>query len=287
MEDNAILMPDFRSRNMRPHIVIFNPDQWRGDVLGHLGNPAAVTPNLDRFVETDAVSFRNAFCQNTVCTPSRCSFMTGWYPHVRGHRTMYHMLHPERGEPVLLKTLKDARLLRLVGRQERPDPGAGRLRRVLRREVSARRTAASRCGSWIAKPSGAASRAATRYYSFYVGRLDTGPEGHYHDGDWANVLGAMDLIRNYDGDQPLCIYLPLTYPHPPYAVEEPWYSRDRPRGKLPPRAPDAGRAGRASPACSRASGSARACRPGRKSAGPSCAPPTTACAPGSITSSAC
>jgi hypothetical protein len=26
----------------RPHIVIFN--QWRGDALGHMGNPAAVTP---------------------------------------------------------------------------------------------------------------------------------------------------------------------------------------------------------------------------------------------------
>jgi hypothetical protein len=23
----------------RPHVVIFNPDQWRGDVLGHVGNP--------------------------------------------------------------------------------------------------------------------------------------------------------------------------------------------------------------------------------------------------------
>ena len=54
-----------------------------------------VTPVLDRLVETEAVSFRNAFCQNPVCTPSRCSFMTGWYPHVRGHRTMFHMLHPE------------------------------------------------------------------------------------------------------------------------------------------------------------------------------------------------
>ena len=106
MEDKVIRMADIRSRDKRPHILIFNPDQWRGDVLGHMGNPAAVTPVLDRFVETEAVSFRNAFCQNTVCTPSRCSFMTGWYPHVRGHRTMYHMLHPERGEPVLLKTLK-------------------------------------------------------------------------------------------------------------------------------------------------------------------------------------
>src|SRR5512140_1950578 len=84
----------------RPNLLIINPDQWRGDVLGHLGNRAAQTPVLDRLVATDAVSFANTFCQNPVCTPSRCSFMTGWYPHVRGHRTMFHMLQPD--EPVLL-----------------------------------------------------------------------------------------------------------------------------------------------------------------------------------------
>ncbi len=39
-----------------PNIVIFNPDQWRGDVTGHPGNPAAITP-------------------------IRCSFITWWYPH--------------------------------------------------------------------------------------------------------------------------------------------------------------------------------------------------------------
>jgi hypothetical protein len=61
-----------------PDIIIFNPDQWRGDVLGHMGNPAAVTPHLDRLVAGEAVSFRNAFCQNPVCTPSRCSFKSGW-----------------------------------------------------------------------------------------------------------------------------------------------------------------------------------------------------------------
>ena len=32
--------------------------------------------------------------------------MSGWYPHVRGHRTMHYMLHED--EPVLLKTLKEA-----------------------------------------------------------------------------------------------------------------------------------------------------------------------------------
>ena len=88
-----------------PHIIIFNPDQFRSDALGHLGCEAAVTPNLDKMCETDGVSFSKAFCQNPVCTPSRCSFMSGWYPHVHGHRTMYYMMQPN--EPVLLKILKD------------------------------------------------------------------------------------------------------------------------------------------------------------------------------------
>jgi len=48
------------------------------------------------------------------------------------------------------------------------------------------------------------------------------------------VLGAIDRIRSYEGDQPLCLYLPLGYPHPPYCVEEPWYSLIA-RDKLPPR----------------------------------------------------
>ena len=91
--------------NKRPNILIFNPDQFRADAVGHLKNEASYTPVLDRLVREDAVSFENAFCQNPVCTPSRCSFMSGWYPHVRGHRTMHHMMH--EGEPVLLKTLKD------------------------------------------------------------------------------------------------------------------------------------------------------------------------------------
>lgn len=88
----------------RPNIVIINPDQMRADSLAHLGNPASITPNLDQLAK-EGVSFANAFCQNPVCTPSRCSFMSGWYPHVHGHRTMNHMMHD--GEPVLLRRLKE------------------------------------------------------------------------------------------------------------------------------------------------------------------------------------
>lgn len=214
----------------RPHIVLFHPDQWRGDVLGHLGNEGAVTPNLDRLVERDAVSFRYAYCQSPVCTPSRCSIMTGWYPHVRGHRTMHHMLRPE--EPMLLRTLKECGYFVWWGGKNDVVPaqhGFGAYCDVKHRAALHAPSAKPPRG-WRGEPG------SDTYYSFYVGRLDKGEESFYPDSDWGHVLAAIDLIRNRPEDRPLCIYLPLSYPHPPYGVEEPWFSLID-RGKLPPRIP--------------------------------------------------
>ncbi len=217
----------------RPHIVVFNPDQWRGDVLGHLGNPAAVTPNLDELVRTDAVSFRNAFCQNPVCTPSRCSFMTGWYPHVRGHRTMHHMLRgPD--EPVLLKRMKEAGYFVWWGGKNDLVPAQRGYQDYCDVKHQPQERIPPRTGprpDWRGEPG------SDTYYSFYVGRIETEPGAHhYHDSDWANVVGAIEQIRNRPTDRPMMIYLPLGAPHPPYGVEDPWYSMID-RGKIPPRAP--------------------------------------------------
>jgi len=214
-----------------PHIVIFNPDQFRADALGHLGNPAAVTPNLDSVCATDGVSFRYAFCQNPVCTPSRCSFMSGWYPHVRGHRTLFHMMHED--EPVLLKTLKDHGYFvwwggknDLIPRQKSFEPYCTVLHRPTRKVMP------SLHSSYHER----VPRDSDGYYSFYYGRIDKGNEEIYYDSDWDNVLSAIDLILNAPKDQPLCIYLSLDFPHPPYGVEEPWYSITD-RRKVPPRIP--------------------------------------------------
>jgi arylsulfatase A-like enzyme len=217
----------------RPHIVIFNPDQWRGEALAHMGNPCVPTPNLDRIAEADGVSFRHAFVQNPVCTPSRCSFMTGWYPHVRGHRTMFHMLRPD--EPCLLKTLKDAGYYVWWGGKNDLTPAQASHEPYCDVEYKPDRRPRptwemNRSGEWRGPRDG------DSFFSFYVGRLDTGDETFYYDSDWANVLGAIDFIANAPPDRPLCIYLPLTYPHPPYGVEDPWYSMID-RGAVPPRIP--------------------------------------------------
>jgi arylsulfatase A-like enzyme len=228
--------------NRKPHLIIFNPDQWRGDVLGHVGNPAVQTPNLDQLVREEAVSFSAAFCQNTVCTPSRCSFMTGWYPHVRGHRTMYHMLHPEHNEPNLLKILKDNGYFVWWGGKNDLTPGQADMadycdiRFHAAEEDYARWNCSPREGNHGGDLAWRGELNGDNFYSFFKGKLDKGDDPVYCDEDWAMVLGAIDQIRSYDGDKPLCIFLPIQYPHPPYCVEEPWFSLTD-RSKLPRRAP--------------------------------------------------
>jgi arylsulfatase A-like enzyme len=227
----------------KPHIIIFNPDQWRGDVLAHAGNPAAVTPNADRFVREEGVSFSRTFCQNTVCVPSRCSFMSGWYPHVRGHRTMFHMLHPEYDEPNLLKILKDNGYFVWWGGKNDLTPGQKDVDAYCdvsfcpTEEDYARWGCQPREGSHGGDLAWRGEQDSDNFYSFMKGKLDKGDDEVYCDDDWAMVLGALDFIRSYDGDKPLCVYIPISYPHPPYCVEEPWYSLID-REKLPRRAKD-------------------------------------------------
>lgn len=63
----------------RPNILWICTEHQRYDTIRALGNPHINTPNLDRLVN-EGVAFTHAFCQSTVCTPSRASFLTGRYP---------------------------------------------------------------------------------------------------------------------------------------------------------------------------------------------------------------
>jgi arylsulfatase A-like enzyme len=212
----------------KPHIVLFNPDQWRGDVVAHMGNQAAVTPTLDALASSEAVSFRNAFCQNPVCTPSRCSFMSGWYPHVHGHRTMHHMLHAKRDEPNLLRVLKENGYFVWWGGKNDLVPGQDGWAEhadVLFNPTAEDYTRWGRKGTGEERYDlGRGEAGNDRYYSFFYGKTLTDEEDRFWDRDYGMIQGAIDFIRQYDGSKPLFIYLPLLYPHPPYRVEEPWFS---------------------------------------------------------------
>jgi len=209
----------------RPHIIIFNPDEMRWDGMSHMGNPAAITPNLDALAAREGISFRQAFCQNGVCVPSRCSFFTGLYPHVNGHRTMTHLLHP--GEESLFSELKAAGYY--VWMNDRNDLHAGQIPGWF--ESNADEIFSAKPGKrGPQKP----AEKLSDIYSHFKGKIEV-PEGEtYQSGDDAAIEAAIERIENWDKDQPLCMFLGLIYPHCPYQVEEPYYSAID-RSKLPPR----------------------------------------------------
>ena len=214
----------------RPNIIIFNPDQMRADSLAHLGNPVSQTPFLDEFARNEAVSFQNAFCQNPVCVPSRCSFTTGLYPHVNGHRTMAHLLRPH--EISIFEELKNAGYY--VWMNARNDLVAGQVSGLVERHATEIYFGG---GASVKARGGDVLRGAPGekdFYSHFGGRLALDENGRHYGADDEDLDAAIARIRNMPQDQPLCLFLGLINPHPPYQVEEPYYSAID-RAKLPKR----------------------------------------------------
>lgn len=75
----------------RPNVVFILTDDQRWDMLGvaqreqgeHARFPWLQTPNLDKLA-AEGVRFRNAFVVNSLCSPSRATFLTGLYGHANG-----------------------------------------------------------------------------------------------------------------------------------------------------------------------------------------------------------
>lgn len=214
----------------RPNIIIFNPDQMRADSMGHMGNPAARTPFLDQWAQTEAVSFRRAFCQNPVCVPSRCSFTTGTYPHTNGHRTMSYLLR--QGESSLFSELKDAGYY--VWMNARNDLVAGQIPGLLDRHASEIYYGGNAPDAPGPEQNLRGGPGSKNFYSFYFGRLGLDEQGRHYGSDDEDLDAAIERIRHPLNDKPLCLFLGMINPHPPYQVEEPYFSAID-RSKLPPR----------------------------------------------------
>ncbi|HEY6466527.1 MAG TPA: sulfatase [Candidatus Acidoferrales bacterium] len=67
----------------RPNIVCIVGEGLRADESSLAGNKILHTPNIDRIGKEGCV-FRNAFCINALCLPSRATILTGIYSHTTG-----------------------------------------------------------------------------------------------------------------------------------------------------------------------------------------------------------
>lgn len=68
---------------IRPNIVFIMTDDQRQDAMSAYGNPILRTPNMDA-IGAGGMRFTEFFVTNSLCQPSRASFLTGLYSHTHG-----------------------------------------------------------------------------------------------------------------------------------------------------------------------------------------------------------
>lgn len=67
----------------KPNILLISTDTQRCDTLRCMGNPHAISPNIDRLA-AEGVLFNQAHTPSPVCSPARCSLLTGLHTPVHG-----------------------------------------------------------------------------------------------------------------------------------------------------------------------------------------------------------
>lgn len=78
----------------RPNIILFIADDISAEDIGCYGDPVAKTPVMDRMAR-EGIRFTNAYVTTSSCSPSRCSILSGRYPHNTGAAELHMPLPPE------------------------------------------------------------------------------------------------------------------------------------------------------------------------------------------------
>ena len=82
----ALLYPLFALAADRPNVLYIMSDDHAAHGISAYGGrlaDVAPTPNIDRLADEGAL-FTNAFCTNSICSPSRACVLTGQYDHTNG-----------------------------------------------------------------------------------------------------------------------------------------------------------------------------------------------------------
>jgi arylsulfatase A-like enzyme len=75
----------------QPNFIVFIADDAAWNDCGPYGNHKIKTPNINLLAE-EGVVFNNAFLTTSSCSPSRCSILTGRYPHSTGAPELHMQL---------------------------------------------------------------------------------------------------------------------------------------------------------------------------------------------------
>ena len=94
---SSFIQPCLGQASSQPNIVYIIADDISWDDFGCYGNPVVQTPVIDRLAE-EGMRFTNAYLTASSCSPSRCSIISGRYPHNNGAAELHTPL-PEDQVP--------------------------------------------------------------------------------------------------------------------------------------------------------------------------------------------
>jgi arylsulfatase A-like enzyme len=201
------------------NFIFFFPDEMRAESLGCYGHPVVQTPHLDKLA-SEGVLFEQCHVQNPVCSPSRCSLMTGWYPHVTGHRTLWHLLRPD--EPSLFRYMKQAGYqIKWYGKNHLYSDSY--LQEIMGEDAQQEPAEMFRSFSGDFKKKNPYDKDDPRFYSF----LMEPEEGQSLESTETSIAiqNAASFLRSEEAhEKPFMLYLPTLLPHAPYVVPEPYQS---------------------------------------------------------------
>ena len=195
----------------RHNILHFHAESWDGRMLGCQGiHPAMAkaTPNID-VLATQGTLFKNAYCNDPICCPSRASMLSGTYVHKCEAWNNFKGL--ETGMWTYAQALKKTHQVLLLGKHDDYLTGHHSVMNRVADLIEPLNTAqypVMECDD-------------AQNYSVAPGR-----DRRFHANDWSSAEKAIELIRTWrPGDKPFYICLNPGLVHASFRTNEYWLER--------------------------------------------------------------
>lgn len=199
----------------RPHVLLILSDEHRGQAMGHAGDVNLRTPAMDRLA-AEGASFRRAYANCPICTPSRGTIFTGRHAHAGPIRGFFESFQP--GAPTLATEFRKAGYQTAYFGKWHGSRVFSEVPAVVRENLE----------RWGGIPNRTPEHMRGGFQDWFAFEINNKPfDGfYYHQSeldpramkgfqtDWLTDL-AIDYLRQHDPEQPLFMVLSIEPPHFP------------------------------------------------------------------------